>query len=146
MRAARWNRPSTVALLAQHGANVEARDLHGNTAIILAAGDQHVDAVRALIVCGANVNAANKRGDTALHAAARLGNEAIVRLLVDARANIDAREIFGRTPWITAVHHHKEDSLRGLLEPNRETDEFLKELQRDRHPGDVAKHMNMIYQ
>jgi ankyrin repeat protein len=146
MRAARWNRPSTVALLAQHGAQVDARDLHGNTALILAAGDQHVDAVRALISCGADVNAASKRGHTALHAAARLGNEAIMRLLVDAKANIDAREIFGRTPWITAVHHHKEDLLRGLLEPNRETEEFLKRLQRDRHPGDVAKHMNMIYQ
>jgi ankyrin repeat protein len=146
MRAARWNRPSTVALLAQHGANVEASDLNGNTALILAAGDQHVDSVRALIACGANVNAASKSGYTALHAAARWGNEAIVRLLVDARANIGAREIFGRTPWIAAVHHRKEGLLRDLLEPNRETEEFLRKLQRDKHPGDVAKHMNMIYQ
>lgn len=146
MRAARWNRPSTIALLAQHGAEIEARDSLGKTALILATGDQHNDSVRALLACGANANAASDRGITALHAAALLGNEAIVRMLVQAGANVDVREVFGRTPWIMAVHHHKDDLLRGILGPDASKDEFLREVQRDKHPGDIAKHMNMIYQ
>ena len=146
MRAARWNRPSTIALLSQHGANKEARDLGGKTAIILAANDKHVDAVRALIACGADINAADNEGVTALHMAARHGEEAIARILIEAKANVDVRDFAGRTPWITALHLHREDALRELLEPDPSREEFLRTLQRDRHPGDVAKHMNMIFQ
>jgi ankyrin repeat protein len=146
MRAARWNRPSTIALLSQRGANIEARNNAGKTALVIAAEYQKVDAVSMLLTCGANVHATSDKGCTALHEAARAGSEEIVRLLLDAKANATLPDSFGRTPWIMAVHHHKDDLLGGLLEPDGSQDEFLQALQRDKHPSDVAKHMNMIYQ
>lgn len=99
-----------------------------------------------LLTCGANVHATSDQGSTALHVAARVGNEEMVRMFPDAKANATLPDLFGRTPWITAVHHHKDDLLRELLEPDASKDEFLQALQRDKHPGDVAKHMNMLYQ
>lgn len=69
----------------------------------------------------------------------------MVCMLLDARANAALPDMFGRTPWIMAVHHHKDELLRGLLEPDGLTDEFLQALKRDKHPGDVVKHMKMIY-
>ena len=115
MRAARWNRPSTIALLAQRGANIEARNHAGKTALIIAAELQHVDAVIMLLTCGANVHATSDQGSTALHVAARVGSEEMVRMFLDAKANATLPDLFGRTPWITPVHHHKDDLLRELL-------------------------------
>jgi ankyrin repeat protein len=146
MRAARWNRPSTIALLKQRGANIEARNHAGKTALIIAVELQHIDAVRMLLNCGANVHATSDQGSTALHAAARVGSVEMVWMLLDTNANATLPDQFGRTPWIMAVHHHKDELLRGLLGPDGSKDEFLQALQRDKHPGDVAKHMNMIYQ
>jgi len=99
-----------------------------------------------LLTCGADIHAASDQGCTALHAAAREGSEEIVRVLLNAKANASLRDSCGRTPWIMAVHHHKDDLLRGLLEPDGLKEEFLQVLQRDKHPGDIAKHMNMMYQ
>jgi ankyrin repeat protein len=145
MQAALENHPSTVKLLASLGAKVEAHDLGGRTALANAALDQYTRTVAALIECGADVNAADKWGGTALHIAARRGNKEIVRMLVQAKADIGLREHSGRTPWIVAVHSNKAAGLRDLLEPDPEKEKFLRELQRDKHPGDIAKHMNMIY-
>ena len=115
------------------------------TALEHAAYNQFSETVIALLNCGADVNATDKLGRTALHLAARQGNQNIVRMLVEAKAEIGRRDDSGRTPWITALHLNKDAGLRELLEPNVEQEKFLRELQRERHAGDVAKHMNMIY-
>lgn len=143
MRAARWNRPSTIRLLIQLGANIEARDPSGKTALILATGDQHVDAVRTLIECGVDVNARDDLSHTSLHVAARLGNERLVRILLDANAHSSIRDSLGRTPWITAVHFHKDGALKEMLQPDALREEKLRESQREQHPGDIAKNMLM---
>jgi ankyrin repeat protein len=145
MQAALENHPATVKLLAKLGAEVDARDSSGKTALANAALDQHTKTVAALLECVADVDAADKWGGTALHVAARRGNRDIVRMLVEAKADIGLRESSGRTPWIVAVHSNKAAGLKELLEPDPEKERYLRELQRDKHAGDIAKHMNMIY-
>ncbi|MGE0814197.1 MAG: ankyrin repeat domain-containing protein [Vicinamibacterales bacterium] len=81
------------ALLAT-GADVNAADGDGTTALHWAAYHGDVDLARALLAAGAKVNAASRIGGmTALHMAARNGHAAIVALLLEAGA--DAREANG---------------------------------------------------
>ena len=58
----------------RNGANVNAKDEDGRTALHLAAFNGHADIVEALLRHGADVNAKDKDGYTALHWAATLGH------------------------------------------------------------------------
>ncbi|KAM0722171.1 hypothetical protein Q7P37_001612 [Cladosporium fusiforme] len=145
IRAIRWKRYPTAIKLVQLGADVNAIDSKGNTALIEAVRNQQTDVVSTLLKAGADVNAAEVMGATALHAAARRGDEAIVRMLLDAGANARVRSSLGRTPWITAVHTGNDRVLKSLLGPNREEDEKLRALIRDKTPGEVAKYMNETF-
>lgn len=145
MRAAYANHTATVCLLAKLGADVEACDSGGSTALSHAASNQYADTMVTLLKCGANVDASDNKGYTALHHAAAAGHRDIARMLVEAKADIERRDDSGRTPWMIALHVNKDAGLRTLLEPDPEKAKFLRELQRDRHAADIAKHMNMIY-
>jgi ankyrin repeat protein len=112
---------------------------------MVAAYNQYADTVLALLKCGADASASNKVGYTALHHAAATGHKDIVRMLVDAKADIGRRDNSGRTPWLAALQINKNAGLRTLLEPDPQKDKHLRELQRDKHAGDVAKHMLAIY-
>lgn len=61
--------PEVVLLLLDHGANVDAQDGIGHTALIQAVGAAQGKSVRYLLAHGANVNLADKLGNTVLHQA-----------------------------------------------------------------------------
>ena len=73
------------------GAQPNAADQDGTTALMAAAREGHAEAVHALLVGGAAVDAADSHGETALIKAARIGEAACAQLLVDARASLTAR-------------------------------------------------------
>ncbi len=75
-------------MLLERGADVNAADAAGRTALMLAAASDAipVDAVKALLAKGANVNAATPTGETALTFAKARGNTPIVDLLLKAGA------------------------------------------------------------
>lgn len=86
-RAARAGHADTVkSLLTSPGVDVNARDEHGNTALIEAARYGHDEVVQALLVAKADVRAKNNEGKTALMVAAEGGHDQIVRLLKQAGA------------------------------------------------------------
>lgn len=145
MRAARWNHPSTVRLLAELGAVVDARDGVGKTALMLATIDQHADVVSALVARSADVNALSANGETALHHAARAGNGNIVKILLQSGASSHLHDTHGRTPWITAVHARKDHTLAPLLAPSLIEQGELKALQAEGPPSKIAEHMNKMY-
>lgn len=60
----------TVRALLEHGANIEARDEHGNTSLHRAAGAGHHEIVRFHLESGADVEAKNGSGRRPLHVAA----------------------------------------------------------------------------
>jgi len=73
------------ALLA-HGADINAKDTSGRTALIQAASQGHIDTLQGLLARGANVNARNNDGETALTWARARGNTEAVKLLRQAGA------------------------------------------------------------
>ena len=86
--------------LISEGANLEATDEHGSTALWFAvnAGTPNMDIVRALVEHGANVNARCIGGATPLHGAAEFGTPEVVRYLIDHGADPLARDDCGDTP------------------------------------------------
>ncbi|MFT5086063.1 MAG: ankyrin repeat protein [Candidatus Latescibacterota bacterium] len=66
------------------------QDVHGNTALMVAAATGDVELTRTLIEAGAEVDARGRIGNTALIYAAQEGHAGIVKMLVKAGANITA--------------------------------------------------------
>lgn len=88
MCSARNSWPKVVALLIQHGAQVNAVDAAGCTALHAAAAAGSVDSTRLLLAAGANVKATDNNGRTAL----RCATDALAYRVVDLLAPESTRE------------------------------------------------------
>jgi len=80
-----------VEQLAASGADVNARDAHGQTGLMLAAMRGHMSIVRLLIDRGADLNHTSKYHLSALMLAVINGHAAIARALVEAGADRSIR-------------------------------------------------------
>lgn len=85
------SRSSMVSLLLDHGAEINAVDHDGWTALMWASWSNLPKTARVLLERGCPVNAADRQGNTALTIAAQRGNAAIVRVLLENGANANAR-------------------------------------------------------
>jgi ankyrin repeat protein len=95
MTAARAGAAAVVTALVDRGADVNAKEpTRGQTALMLAAAEQHPEAIRVLIQRGADVHARSVSGSTALLLAARDGDVETARSLIEggARANDAAND------------------------------------------------------
>ena len=101
LQAAIWHEwgLESVRLLIGAGANVEARDGRGNTALIYACQtilDSNVEVVESSLHAGAKVDAAGARGMTPLmHAAMHDTTLEVLKTLLKASANVNARRRTG---------------------------------------------------
>lgn len=87
-----------VASLLSAGADPDATDADGRTALMAAVLLGRADVVGTLLDAGADPDAADAAGSTPLHVAARFGMDSVAARLVAARADVDARDRAGRTP------------------------------------------------
>lgn len=78
---------SITKLLLRHGADVDAANKKGETALHLAVYRRDDDSAEILLDCEAEVNAQNEDGETPLHLAAYRGYETLVQLFLDKRAD-----------------------------------------------------------
>jgi ankyrin repeat protein len=89
------------------GANVNAKDVEGSTALMVAANEGQVQIVRLLLKKGADVNATSPYvaggGWTAVKAAACAGNSEVVRLLINKGSDVNAKDDEGMTALIHAA-------------------------------------------
>jgi len=80
-RAVRGGDVQTVRQLFGAGSDVNARDRHGQTALMLAASEGHVNIVRNLVLAGADINVTDEDKMNALAHAADNDHAAVVRFL-----------------------------------------------------------------
>ena len=91
-----------VRSLLKQGANVNATQADGTTALHWASYRDDLESADLLIRSGANVNARNDLGATPLWAACQNGSESMVRRLLTAGANPNAALLLGETPVMVA--------------------------------------------
>ena len=95
----------TVEKLIETGADVNAKDKDGGTALMYAARNGHTKTVEKLIELGADVNSKDKFGGTALIWVARNGRTENVEKLVELGADVNARDNGGWTALHWAAGH-----------------------------------------
>ncbi|XP_049797373.1 poly [ADP-ribose] polymerase tankyrase-1-like [Schistocerca nitens] len=98
------------------GADVDAGDRCGWTALYCAALEGHVEAVRSLLEGGADVVARDKWQSTPLHCAACWGHATVVWLLLAASADPNARDQWRQTPLHWAAMNGHAETVAELLE------------------------------
>jgi ankyrin repeat protein len=96
--AAHLSQWKVVDFLLEQGADPNAANSPGDTALMIAVADGRSSVVRSLLAKGANVNKPNQQGATPLSYAAQGKHPEIVETLLAAGANQDARDSAGKTP------------------------------------------------
>jgi ankyrin repeat protein len=110
--AARAGWIPTTDLLLKAGAKVDAKNSFGDTAIMVAALNGHLELVKKLQARGADIN---PRGWTPLAYAASNGRIEVVQYLLGLGADINARSPNGTTPLMMAVRGNHEETVDVLL-------------------------------
>jgi len=103
------------------GAEVDAKDEKGVTALMHASAEGHTQSVEALLDAGADVDAQADDGLTALMVVAR-GNTEIARALLDAGADVNAKAQHGVTSLMVAVATGNIQIVRALLDAGADVD------------------------
>jgi ankyrin repeat protein len=104
--AGRGDLAAVEALLAK-GADVNAKDAFGMTALEAASETGHLDVVQALIDRGADVNAKDNGGLTALIRASLLGHLDVVQALIAKGADVNAKTTIGGLTALMATTNAK---------------------------------------
>ncbi|KAM3510890.1 hypothetical protein MY11210_005493 [Beauveria gryllotalpidicola] len=111
-----------VKMLLEKGANIDAKDNDGRTALSYVAEKGHEAIVKLLLEKGANIDAKDNDGRTALSYVAEKGHEAIVKLLLEKGANIDVKDNDSRTPLSYVAEKGHEAIVKLLLEKGANID------------------------
>ncbi len=114
---AAWRgRPAIVEALLAHGADPNAADEAGRSALMYALIYEHAEVVKLLLDSGAAVNAADIAGNTAVTYAAMEDNTDALRQLGARGAELDARVESGQTPLMLAAREGKSAAVRTLID------------------------------
>jgi ankyrin repeat protein len=115
--AAQSKDAATVKKLLKDGADVNAAQGDGMTALHWAALNGDVDMTSMLLYAGANVGAKTRIGGyTPLHLAAQVGHANVIAPLVAAGAQVTALTSTGATALMQAAHSGNADAVRILIE------------------------------
>ena len=116
LEAAKTGLRDKVSSLLESGADVNARDELGKTALIYAAEKDNDECVRMIIEAKARVNDADLDGQTALMAAAWKGNSKCVDLLIKAGADVNKHDNSCCKVLIGAIENGNPKCVKLLIE------------------------------
>jgi ankyrin repeat protein len=121
--AVRANELEIAQLLLRAGADANAANRYGVSALSLAATNGNAAMIGALVKAGADVNASPREGQTVLMTAARAGNAAAVRALLDHGSEPNASERWlGETALMWAAAHNHAAAVQVLVDYGAELD------------------------
>ena len=106
---------TSVRALLQTGADVNAAQVDGTTALHWAVYHDDAETVALLLRAGANVNAVNRYGVPPLAQACKNGNAATVQLLLDGGADANATMKGGETVLMLAARSGNAEAVQALL-------------------------------
>ena len=98
------------------GADIDSRDSHGRTALLIAATEDYVDAARALVERGADVNALDDRHDTPWLVTGVTGSVAMAEVLLTAEPDLTIRNRYGGISVIPASERGHVDYVRRVVQ------------------------------
>ena len=115
---------SAVRLLLKQGADVNAAQGDGMTALHWAAMHGDVDQTRMLVYAGARLEASTRNGNyTPLHLAAQTGKTSVIKALIQAGADVNAATTSGgATPLHYAAANGNADAIVALLDKGAKVD------------------------
>ena len=99
------NTAAKVKLLLDHGAQVNAKDEEGETALMRAVDRNEAEVVDGLLQAGADASVQNENGETLLMQAASLGNVEVARSLLARGADLNHSDVLGNTAYIVAYEN-----------------------------------------
>ena len=107
---------ASVKCLLNQGANINARNQNGGTALIIAGYVlEDIELVTYLVENGADVNSANRNGDTALIDAAERGNIPILEYLLENGADLNHKNNEGHTALDHARYRKNSEAVEILV-------------------------------
>jgi len=127
--------------LLKEGADVNAKNCDGYTALILASSNGRTEIVKLLLEKGANVNAKDNNGETALHSASENGHTEIVAKLLEKGADVNAENNYGQTALsLASLNGHTE--IVKLLKQYIVAQTFPRHLERQQNRLQVGRVMD----
>jgi len=136
---------AAVRTLLARGADVNAAQVDGATALHVAVDADRLDLADALLRAGAHASRADRYGVTPIYLASVNGNTTMIRRLLDAGADPNSVDPTGETALMTAARTGVADALRLLIERGARVDARDPEFQqtalmiavRENHPAAV---------
>lgn len=113
--AAADGRTGDVVAAIEAGADLEARDSHRRTALLLAVTHDRVDAAKALVAAGADPDALDDRHDTPWLVTGVTGSVAMMNALLPAGPDMTIRNRYGGISLIPACERGHVDYVREVL-------------------------------
>ena len=115
LQAAEVGDANAVAIALRAGANIEARDAHDRTALLLAATYDQVPVANVLVAMGASPNALDDRHDTPWLVTGVTGSVAMLEALLPANPDLKIRNRFGGLSPIPASERGHIDYVRRVV-------------------------------
>lgn len=115
LRAAQAGDADAVAVALRAGADIEARDQHDRTALLLSAAHDHIAVAEVLVAMGANPDALDDRHDTPWLVTGVTGSVAMLETLLPADPDLTIRNRFGGLSPIPASERGHVDYLRRVV-------------------------------
>ncbi|EAY13661.1 ankyrin repeat protein, putative [Trichomonas vaginalis G3] len=110
-----FNIPSLLEYFLSIGANINEKDINGQTALHIAAENNSIETVELLISHGASIYEKDNYGKTALHVAAMHNNKETAEFLISHGANINEKNENGKTALHYAAMNYSEETAEVLI-------------------------------